>query len=222
MEFPALCTPNLEVLDLSKCKNLIVVDESVGSLDKLEIWNLEGCEKLQTLPRSLMQGSLRYFDLRDCLMLEKFPNILPGMESLQTLLLSRTGIKGLPSSIGYLTRRLTYHPFGSEYGFLKLEYLNLNNCENLTELYLLMMPDYFPELQYLYLDGSNICMIPESISRFARLRRLGIKNCKQLQKIPRLPQSIRTVCAMNCISLNSQSLSCILSQVSLSLSLLKL
>ena len=117
-------------------------------------------------------------------------------------------------------RSLTYHSFGSlsEYGFLKLEYLNLNNCENLTELDLLMMPDYFPELKYLYLDGTNICMIPESISRFARLRRLGIKSCKQLQKIPRLPQSIRTVCAMNCKSLNSQSLSCSLSQVSLSLS----
>ena len=167
MEFLALCTPNLEVLDLFKCKNLIVVDESVGSLDKLEIWNLEGCEKLQTLPRSLMLRSLRYFDLCDCLMLEKFPDISPRMKNLQTLLLSRTGIKGLPSSIGYLTRlekldlsycqslmdlpdniyklqhlsvleishctklkidrRLTYHPFGSEYGFLKLEYLNLNN-----------------------------------------------------------------------------------------------
>lgn len=211
-----------------------------------------------------MLRSLQYFDLRDCLMLEKFPSILPGMESLRTLLLSRTGIKGLPSSIGYLTRlekldlsycqsimdlpdsiyklqhlsvleishctklkigrSLTYHSFGSlsEYGFLKLEYLNLNNCENLTELDLLMMPDYFPELKYLYLDGTNICMIPESISRFARLRRLGIKNCMQLHKIPRLPQSIRIVCAMNCKSLNSQSLSCSLSQVSLSLSLLKL
>ena len=206
-----------------------------------------------------MLRSLRYFDLRDCLMLEKFPNISPRMKSLQTLLLSRTGIKGLPSSIENLTRLekldlsycqslmdlpdsiyklqhlsvleishctklkidriLTYHSFGSEYGFLKLEYLNLNNCENLTELDLLMMPGYFPELKYLYLDGSNICMIPESICSFARLRRLGIKNCKQLQKISRLPQSIRTVCAMNCISLNSQSLSCILSQVSLSLSL---
>ena len=208
-----------------------------------------------------MLRSLRYFDLHDCLMLEKFRSILPGMESLQALLMSRTGIKGLPSSIVYLTRlekldlsyhqslmdlldsiyklqhlsvleishctklkigrSLTYHSFGSlsEYGFLMLEYLNLNNCENLTELHLLMMPNYFPKLKYLYLDGTNIHMIPESISRFARLRRLGIKNCMQLHKIPRLPQSIRTVCAMNCISLYSQSLSCILSQVSLSLSL---
>lgn len=58
MEFPALCTPNLEVLDLSKCKNFVVVDELVGSLDKLEIWIVEGCEKLQTLPRSLILRSL--------------------------------------------------------------------------------------------------------------------------------------------------------------------
>ncbi|XP_065629453.1 disease resistance protein RUN1 [Quercus suber] len=254
MKFPAMCTPNLKELNLSECKELVEVHESVGFLDKLELLILKGCEQLQTLPRSLMLRSLRYFDLRDCSRLEKFPNIQPGMGSLQILLLSRTGIKGLPSSIGNLIglekldlsycqnlmdlpdsiyklqnlrvfeicgctrlkidRRLMCNSFGSlpGYGFLKLKYLNLSNCENLTELDFLMMPDYFPELKYLYLDGTNIGMIPESISKFARLRRIGIENCMQLQEIPRLPQAIRIVCAMNCPLLNSRSLSSLLSQ----------
>ncbi|KAK7852751.1 disease resistance protein tao1 [Quercus suber] len=113
-----------------------------------------------------------------------------------------------------IDRRLMCNSFGSlpGYGFLKLKYLNLSNCENLTELDFLMMPDYFPELKYLYLDGTNIGMIPESISKFARLRRIGIENCMQLQEIPRLPQAIRIVCAMNCPLLNSRSLSSLLSQ----------
>ena len=98
-ELPKLCAPNLETLDLSYCGELVtihelcapnlvklilnccyklvMVHESVGFLDKLKIWKLQGCGKLQILPNNLRLKSLEEFLLIDCLRLEKFPNIDP-------------------------------------------------------------------------------------------------------------------------------------------------
>ena len=39
-KFPAICSPNLESLNISFCKNLIEVHESVGDLHKLHMLNL--------------------------------------------------------------------------------------------------------------------------------------------------------------------------------------
>ena len=99
---PNFCAPNLEEVDLSYCKNLVEVHESFGFLDKLQEWHLKHCKKLQILPSKLMLKSLKYFNLEGCSSLEKFPNIHPIMKCLEVLELSRSGIRGLPSSIGYL------------------------------------------------------------------------------------------------------------------------
>ncbi|KAK7823757.1 putative disease resistance protein rpp1 [Quercus suber] len=42
-------TPNIKRLYLGFCKNLVEVDESVGHLDKLEVWDLTNCDKLEAL-----------------------------------------------------------------------------------------------------------------------------------------------------------------------------
>ena len=46
-KLPNLCTPNLENLDLSFCKNLVECHESIGFLDKLQKLCLFSCKKLQ-------------------------------------------------------------------------------------------------------------------------------------------------------------------------------
>ena len=79
-----------------------------------------------------------------------------------------------------------------------------------------MKPVYFPELDSLDLSETNIVSIPESLSRFANLAVLQLRNCKQLREIQRLPQSVRDVDVRNCYSLNAQSSSRLLNQVSLS------
>ena len=61
-----LCCPNLEELDLENCENIIEVHESIGFLEKLKVWNLEGCSQLQILPSTLMLKSLEYFVLSFC------------------------------------------------------------------------------------------------------------------------------------------------------------
>ena len=128
-ELPKLCIPSLEELDLSFCQNLVKVHESVGFLDKLQIWDLQGCEKLQILPNTLRLKSLVDFVLIDCLRLEKFPNIHPEMKCLRTLYLRHSGIRELPSSIKYLTG---------------LHSLDLHDCQNLRYL-----PDDIYKLQLL-------------------------------------------------------------------------
>ena len=129
IEFPELCAPNLEKLDLSYCQNLVKVHESVGFLDKLQIWELQGCGELQFLPNNLRLKSLVLFFLMNCLRLEKFPNIHPEMKCLRTLNLRGSGIRELPSSIKYLTG---------------LRSLDLDDCKNLRYL-----PDEIYKLQLL-------------------------------------------------------------------------
>nr|XP_023892332.1 TMV resistance protein N-like [Quercus suber] len=151
-EFPKLCAPNLETLDLSSCGELVTVHElcapnlvelileccyklvtvheSVGSLDRLQFWHLRNCVSLQNLPNNLRLKSLESFDLYGCSKIEKFPNILhQEMKRLKRLFLSRSGIREVPSSIGYLTQ---------------LTGLWLGGCHNLRDL-----PDSIYKLQML-------------------------------------------------------------------------
>ena len=240
-----LCTPNLETLNLSSCRNLIKVSDSIGSLPKLKTWNLEYCGELRKLPIHLRLKSLKFFSLGSCLRLEKFPNIHPEMKCLEDLNLSYSGIRELPSSLGYLTRLRTLEldncvqdfpdninkmhltPIACtsfdtllEYGLLCLASLHLSYCgANLIELDFWMKSKCFPELKILYLSGSNIVTIPETIASFTSLADLYIDNCTKLRKIPSLPQSIRRVSAINCFSLDPKSFERLWTQVSLSLSL---
>ena len=97
-------SPNIKELKLEYCKNLVKIDDSVGLLDKLEVWDLMGCDKLETLPSCLSMKSLRSFNLYSCKSLKMFPpNISQEMKSLKRLYLSGTGISELPQSFGNLT-----------------------------------------------------------------------------------------------------------------------
>ncbi|KAB1214874.1 Protein SUPPRESSOR OF npr1-1, CONSTITUTIVE 1 [Morella rubra] len=94
--------PNLKELILSCCENLVEVHNSVGYLDKLVFWLLDGCSSLRKLPRRLKLRSLEWLNLEGCSRLQNFPEIERGMEHLHELHLNSTAIEELPSSIGYL------------------------------------------------------------------------------------------------------------------------
>ncbi|XP_062020855.1 TMV resistance protein N-like [Rosa rugosa] len=112
-------SPNLEFLDLSNCKRLKEVHSSVGSLKKLVDLNLQKCSNLVRLPGEVNWRSLRSINLNYCTRLESFPEIEGEMKYMTSLSLDHTGIKALPSSIGYL---------------INLRSLVLANCGNLTDL----------------------------------------------------------------------------------------
>ncbi|PRQ24005.1 putative TIR domain, P-loop containing nucleoside triphosphate hydrolase [Rosa chinensis] len=106
-------------LNLCGCKRLEEVHPSVGSLKKLIHLDLEECSKLRMLPGEVDWRSLQTIKLDGCRMLESFPEIVGEMKYMRSLSLYDTGIKALPSSIGYL---------------INLEWLELQDCGNLTDL----------------------------------------------------------------------------------------
>ena len=239
-KLPNLCAPNLENLDLSFCKNLVECHESIGFLDKLKQLLLSSCEKFQNLPSHLMWKSLQDFDFSSCSSLEYFfsMDVYCG-HSVGSVFFNGLYVyccknvvdledifdKLPPTEILYIytgKSKLWYEfPYNLEsQGFLDLsnvQNLDLSNVGNLIELDFLMKSDYFPVLKRLFLNEINIITIPESITKFTRLETLGIKGCKYLQEIPRLPRSIRRVYILNSHLLHPQSLNRLFSQVFLSL-----
>ena len=207
-KLPQLCTPNLETLNLSYCENLVKIHESGEFLHKLKTWRLDYCKKLKNLPNNLMLTSLEVLEtltLSDCKNLRDLPGGIYKLQQLRVL--------DIPTA----KLRPTCNSFDNSscYGFLKMTSLTLVYCESIIELDLLMKPDYFPALATLYLLGTNIITIPESISRFPRLTTLSIEDCKHLREVQGLPLSINTVYAENCPLLDNESPSGLLNQVSL-------
>nr|XP_023891571.1 protein SUPPRESSOR OF npr1-1, CONSTITUTIVE 1-like [Quercus suber]XP_023891572.1 protein SUPPRESSOR OF npr1-1, CONSTITUTIVE 1-like [Quercus suber] len=240
-KFPAICAPNLYALDISFCKNLIEVHESVGDLDKLIYWTLDSCIKLEILPSRLQLRSLQTLFLRDCRRLEKFPDIHPEMKYLRGLFVNNSGIREWPSSFTHLTKGLRAFPLSNKenlWNFLHsrnklqlLEEIDIPTANSfdgfsryrflsLTQLWLHSWDgditeldfQYFPLLSYLTICDSTIISIPQSISGFARLESIHIENCKRLREIPTLPQSVREVFVKECPSVDPQSFSRLLIQ----------
>ena len=75
-------------------------------------------------------------------------------------------------------------------GFFSLKSVRFRGNKNIIELDFLMKHEYFPILDSLDLPKTNIVSIPENLSRFAKLAFLNIRDCKQLQEIPMLPQPV--------------------------------
>ena len=238
-KLPNLCAPNLENLDLSFCKNLVEFHESIGFLDKLGALYLRSCEKFQNLPSHLMWKSLNNFEFSSCSSLEFiFPkeicaNLFPGSLSFVGLYgyccknvvdlediidkLPPTGILYIYTGKSSFFNGPSFPEFEAFLDLSNVQNLDLSNVGNLIELDFLMKSDYFPVLEHLYLNDINIITIPESITKFTRLKTLGIARCKYLREISRLPQSIIKVYILNSHSLHPQSSNRLFSKVSLSL-----
>nr|XP_023915153.1 TMV resistance protein N-like [Quercus suber] len=95
-------TPNITRLILLHCKNLVEIDDSVGRLDKLKLWNLWDCKKLETLPNCLEMKSLKRLNLLGCGRLKKFPIISPEMKGLESLNMMVNHTFEFPPSFGNL------------------------------------------------------------------------------------------------------------------------
>ncbi|XP_040374083.1 disease resistance protein RUN1-like [Rosa chinensis] len=183
--------PNLEELNLYGCASLVEVHWFVGSLDKLVTLNLECCSKLVKLPTEISLKSLRAMDLRYCTRLEEFPKIIGKMDSLRELNLSCTGVKELHLSIENLTelrelhlddcKNLTTLPFNI-YGLQNLEILNVSGCSKLVTFPEIM--GKMDSLTELYLGGSGIKELHQSIGNLIGLNELNLVERKNLTIIP--------------------------------------
>ena len=207
----SVIAPNIKSLKLRICVNLVEIHPSVGLLEALEYWDLGICENLKIIPGILKMKSLKSFDLAGCESLWKFPDIGQNTERL-----------ALPSSIVNLTS-LQDLTIGSKslnefpscfFALPNLEILFMCNFENFPKN--LDFSDCLPKLVFLSVMNSNITTLPDISSRFPKLECLGIDNCCNLQKIPRLPSCMHRVVIVRCKSFDSQSSRRLLSQVHLS------
>ncbi|XP_061993534.1 TMV resistance protein N-like [Rosa rugosa] len=134
--------PNLQIFDLSRSSNLVEIHPSVGFLDKLSKFNLLCCYSLIIFPTRVSWKSMRELQLQQCRSLENFVEIVDKMDCLWRLNLSWTGIKQLPSWIGYLTSlrelKMSSTPIEELPSFIgnlvELDYLHLCTCINLRNL----------------------------------------------------------------------------------------
>ena len=175
-KLPGFRAPNLETLDLGGCGNLTEVHDNIGLLDKLKVWMLYDCEKLESLPSKLNLKSLQSLSLEGCKRLKKFPQIHPEMKCSKNLVvqLSGTSIRKFPSSLRYLTSGLEFLYLPeiqnldlsfAQYGFKSLISLDLSYFDtNMVYLNIWLRPDYFPVLKALKLEyltsGPNILHLP--------------------------------------------------------------
>ncbi|KAK2438474.1 Disease resistance protein (TIR-NBS-LRR class) family [Trifolium repens] len=179
---------------------------TVTSINYFYWLDISNCESLTCLPAELLNLKfLRRLSLDGCLKLEELPEIKETMENLKVLILNRTAIKELPSSLHRLVglvklslkscTKLKTIP--SSIGNLSLlSHLDCSGCCRLTEI-----PNNIgclSSLTELSLEGSSILNLPESMAHLSSLRSLNLNGCKLLECVPKLPPNLTKVQSFNC------------------------
>ncbi|KAK2656991.1 hypothetical protein Ddye_010043 [Dipteronia dyeriana] len=166
--------PNLEMLDLEGCKNLVSFPSNVSGLKLLKILNLQGCSDLDKLPQNLGE-----------------------LECLEDLDLGGTAIRQVPPSIARLTNLKT---LSFRACLWSLKTLDLRDC-GLLEGALPNDIGSLCSLKELQLSNKYFFSLPESIRELSKLKILCLENCQWLRSLPELPPNTIFVAAEDCPSL---------------------
>ncbi|XP_010491839.1 PREDICTED: disease resistance protein TAO1-like [Camelina sativa] len=184
------CATNLQSLDLSNCSSLVKLPSSIGCATNLQSLDLSNCSSLVELPSSIgCATNLQSLDLSNCSSLVELPSSIGCATNLQSLDLSNcSSLVELPSSIGCATN---------------LQSLDLSNCSSLVEL-----PSSIgcaTNLQSLDLSNcSSLVELPSSIGCATNLQSLDhlvLKGCRELVSLSQITDSISTLDAEDCESL---------------------
>ncbi|XP_034674478.1 disease resistance protein RPV1-like, partial [Vitis riparia] len=200
----------LVLLNLRKCKDLRSLPNSICDLKSLETLIVSGCSKLNRLPEDLgMLQCLRRLQA-DGTAITKPPITLVHLTNLREL--SFSGCKGSTSNfwISSLTFRLLLRENSDDIGLQLpslsglrfMENLDLSDC-NLMEGTIDNKLCHLELLEVLNLSRNYMVSIPADISRLSNLKVLLVRQCEQLQKIPKLPPRIKLLDACDCTSLVS-------------------
>ncbi|XP_043816665.1 disease resistance protein RPV1 [Manihot esculenta] len=204
--------PNLEVLCLIGCSNLIEIPSSVGECKCLKEIDLVCCSKLHSIPQSICNSkSLTRLDITGCRNVKALPENMGDLELLKNLYTCGSGIKTLPSSINQLRRLEELRCVGCK--GLTLPPLTGLSCVreiDLSDCGILEIPQslwFLVSLEELHLGGNNFKTTPASIKHLTELKELLLKGCKRLKCLPELPSCLKDLDASECTSLESASTS---------------
>ena len=200
----------LVLLNLRKCKDLRSLPNSICDLKSLETLIVSSCSKLNRLPEDLgMLQCLRRLQA-DGTAITKPPISLVHLTNLTELLFS--GCQGSTSNFWILSLiyRLLHRKnsdgiglqLPSLSGLHFIENLDLSDC-NLMEGTIDNKLCHLEHLEVLNLSRNYMVSIPADISKLSNLKVLLVRQCEQLQKIPKLPPSIKLLDACDCTSLMS-------------------
>ncbi|XP_028784451.1 disease resistance protein RML1A isoform X2 [Neltuma alba] len=198
---------NLKVVSLVDCESLQYVHSSILSLHSLVELDLCRCKRLRKLKTKFHLKSLQYIRVDECISLKEFS---VSSEKIKELNLCHTGIENLHSSIGHSSNLEVLDLFGlrlkkipKQLSCLRtLTMLRLPNCELLDNSMLHMLFGGMLSLTVVYLtDCSHITELPNNTEHLLRLECLFLSNCRKLRSLPKLPPSIATLDAYNCMSL---------------------
>ncbi|XP_030961024.1 disease resistance protein TAO1-like [Quercus lobata] len=223
----------LTSLNLSNCKDLLSLPDTICSMTNLKALSLSGCSTLDRLPKNLgnltgfkeldvnktaireLPSSLRHLsnltslNLIDCKELLSIPNAICNMKNIKTLTLSGCSkLEDLPENIGNLI------------GLKKLEIIgtavrepppSLSCLRSLVELELRdcnlrAVPndiDSLHLLEKLNLSQNSFVYLPASIVRLSKLKDIYIENCTSLRSLPQIPLSTLSIWANGCNSLET-------------------
>ena len=216
---------------------MVEVHESIGYMERLVLLNLEGCENLKNLPRSISNlKSLEALNLSGCLKLDALPEEMGNMTALSELLADKTSIKQLPFSFGLLKNLKTVSLSGCK-GQSSKSWLSRfsswispkssnartllpTSFSGLCNLKRLNLSDNnfcedgihidlgcLSSLQNLDLSRTNFHNLPHGIGRLPKLRSLQLYGCTSLQSISELPPSLEFLAADGCTSMERLSIS---------------
>ena len=183
---------SLKFLILYECKRVGRFPDIPKEMENLKFLSL-AYTAIRELPSSFGNlTGIERLDIGSYFYSCHLPNSIYKLQYLRKLYLHGNVQFPKDVEIGRQALRNSYGGF-SKYGFLMLNFVKyLTSCFHLSEKCLL--------------SGSENLNLQDGIMRFNGLHFLLIQDSKLFKKIPKLPESIRSVYAPNCISLNSQSL----------------
>ncbi|KAI9119849.1 hypothetical protein K1719_009238 [Acacia pycnantha] len=198
---------NLKGVCLVDCESLHYVHSSILSLHSLVELDLSRCMRLKSLKTEFHLKSLQYIRVEECISLKEFS---VSSEKIKELNLCDTGIENLHSSVGRSSNLEVLDLYGlrlkkipKQLSCLRtLTMLRLPNFEVLDNSMLYMLFGGMLSLTVVYLtDCAHITELPNNTEHLLRLECLFLSNCRRLRSLPKLPPSIATLDAYNCMSL---------------------
>ncbi|XP_057455179.1 disease resistance protein RPV1-like [Lotus japonicus] len=216
---------NLETIDLSECKQLVKLPDlskasklkwvhlsgceslclvHLSSVDTLVTLILDRCKKLKSLKIEKHLSDLQNLKVENCFSLKEFS---VSSDSIQSLDLSKTGVKKLYSSIGRLSKLVSLNLNGLRLqnipnelsGLTSLGALFISNCGAVDKEKVHVLCASLRSLRFLYLINCyKLFELPDNISALSSLCELRLDG----SSVKKLPTSIKLLENLEVLSLN--------------------